>query len=322
MPARSFACATLLAAVMTLAAAAPARAQLSEVGAFLATLDNAYRVVPDVTYHVASGHENKLDVYQPRNAAGPAPVLLMIHGGGWVIGHKDTYAMRLLPYLEMGFAVVNITYRLADVALAPAAVEDCLCALRWIAANAEQYGLDASRVVVTGMSAGGHLSLTTGMIPSAAGLDRQCAAGAFSGPRPSDPASVAAIINWYGITDVADMLDGPNVKGYAVEWLGSLPNREEVAARVSPVTYVRPGLPPILTIHGDDDPIVPYEHATRLKEQLDRAGVENELHQVPGGGHGGFSDAETLEIYRVIHRFLAQHGLIGSGATSEQQDQD
>ena len=320
MPGRSIACAALAVAVLTVAAPAPARAQLGEVGAFLATLDNAYRVVPNVTYHVASGVENKLDVYAPRNAGAPVPVLLMIHGGGWVIGDRGTYTMRLLPYLEMGFAVVNISYRLANVALAPAAVEDGLCALRWIAGNAEDYGFDASRVVVTGMSAGGHLSLTTGMIPSASGLDRQCAARAFSGPRPADPATVAAIVNWYGITDVVDMLDGPNTKGYAVEWLGSLSNREEVAARVSPLTYVRQGLPPILTIHGDNDPIVPYEHATRLKDKLDQAGVANELHTVPGGGHGGFDDAETLEIYRVIHRFLARHGLGGSGGTSEQQD--
>ncbi len=318
MSRHSIAAALLAAAVLTLAGAGAAQAQLSPTSSFLATLDNAYRVIPNVTYHEASGVENKLDLYVRRNPDGPAPVLLMIHGGGWVGGQKETYTMRLLPYLEMGFAVVNVGYRLADVALAPAAVEDCLCALRWIARNAEQYGLDASRVVVTGMSAGGHLSLTTGMIPSAAGLDRQCAARAFSGPRPADPATVVAIVNWYGITDVVDMLDGPNVKGYAVEWLGSLPNRVEVASRVSPVNYVREGLPPILTIHGDDDPIVPYEHAVRLKDRLDAVGAANELHTVPGGGHGGFDDEETLAIYEKIFDFLARHGLPARSATNQQ----
>lgn len=306
--------------MLTLTAPPAAQAQLSEVGSYLATLDNAYQIVPNVTYHVASGVENKLDLYLPKNASSETPVLLLIHGGGWVGGLKETYVMRLLPYLEKGFAVVNVEYRMAEVALAPAAVEDCLCALRWIARNAEQYNLDASRVVVTGMSAGGHLSLTTGMIPSSAGLDRQCPERAFSGPRPADPATVVAIVNWYGITDVVDLLDGPNTKGYAVEWLGSLPNREDVAARVSPLTYVREGLPPILTIHGDADPIVPYEHATRLKDKLDAAGVTNELHTVPGGGHGRFSDSETIEIYGKIFSFLARHGLGGSGSTSQQQN--
>ena len=319
MSRRSIACAVLIASALTFTGPGAARAQLSEAGVLLATLDNAYRVVPNVTYHTASGVDNKLDLYLPRNAAAAPPVLLLIHGGGWVIGQKETYTMRLLPYLEMGFAVVNVEYRLANVALAPAAVEDCLCALRWIARNAEEYNLDASRVVVTGMSAGGHLSLTTGMIPSSAGLDRQCMARAFSGPRPADPATVVAIVNWYGITDVVDMLDGPNAKGYAVEWLGSLPNRAEVASRVSPVNYVRAGLPPILTIHGDDDPIVPYQHAVRLKDQLDAAGAPNELHTVPGGGHGSFTDAETIAIYEKIFGFLSRHG-VGARRATNQQD--
>jgi acetyl esterase/lipase len=270
-----------------------------------------------VTYHVASGVENKLDVYAPKNADGPVPVILLIHGGGWVGGLKETYVMRLLPYLEMGWAVVNVEYRMASVALAPAAVEDCLCSLRWIARNAEQYNLDASRVVVTGMSAGGHLSLTTGMIPSSAGLDRQCEERAFSGPRAPDPANVAAIINWYGITDVVDLLAGPNTKGYAVEWLGSLVNREEVAARVSPLTYVSRDVPPILTIHGDADPIVPYQHALRLQEKLNAASVPNELHTVPGGGHGRFNDKQTIEIYSKIFSFLSRHGVSGKGSTSQ-----
>jgi len=308
MSRRSIMGAVLVAVAFTFLGVGPAQAQLSDRGTFLAKLDNAYQIVPNVTYHVASGVENKLDLYFPKNASGPVPVVLLIHGGGWVGGLKETYVMRLLPYLEMGWAVVNVEYRMASVALAPAAVEDCLCSLRWIASNAEQYNLDASKVMVTGMSAGGHLSLTTGMIPSSEGLDRQCAERAFSGPRAADPTKVAAIVNWYGITDVVDLLDGPNTKGYAVEWLGSLENREEVAARVSPLTYVRKELPAILTIHGDADPIVPYQHALRLKDKLDAAGVTNELHTVSGGGHGRFSDSETVEIYTKIFNFLSQHG--------------
>ena len=319
MSRRSITCTVLVAVTLTLARSGVARAQLSDTGSFLATLDNAYQIVPDVTYHVASGVENKLDLYVPKNATGDTPVLLLIHGGGWVGGLKETYVMRLLPYLEKGFAVVNVEYRMAEVALAPAAVEDCLCSLRWIARNAEQYNLDASRVVVTGMSAGGHLARTTGMIPSSAGLDRQCTERAFSGPRSADPATVVAIVNWYGITDVVDLLDGPNTKGYAVEWLGSLSNREEVAAGVSPLTYVRGGVPPILTIHGDADPIVPYDQAKRLKTKLDAAGVTNELHTVAGGGHGRFSDSETIEIYETIFSFLGRHGL-GTGGSTSQQD--
>ena len=296
-----------------------ARAQLSDTTAFLADLSNQYRVVPNVVYHVASNHENRLDVYRPANPSGPTPVLMMIHGGGWVGGTKEAQVLRSLPYLEMGWAVVNVTYRLVQVSRAPAAVEDCLCALQWIARNAERYNFDTSRIVTSGNSAGGHLALTTGMVPPATGLGRECVSGSFSGPPAIPSVDVAAIINWYGITDVADLVEGPNTKGYAVQWLGGLPNWAEIAKLASPLTYVRRELPPILSIHGDADPIVPYEHAVRLHAALDDVGVPNELHTVPGGSHGGFNRAQTLKIYETIQQFLGRHGLESVESTSQGQ---
>ena len=297
--------AALVVAVLLVAPGA-ALAQLDDTAAWASHLSNTYRVVPNVTYGTANNRENKVDLYLPRGADGPTPVLLYIHGGGWVGGSKEGNVLRLLPWLEMGWAVVNIQYRLGQVSLAPAAVEDCLCALRWVIRNAENYNIDPARIVVTGNSAGGHLALTTGMIPASAGLDRQCPG--------SQELSVAAIINWYGITDVGDLLDGNNMKTYAVGWMGSLPNRDEVAERVSPLTYVRSGLPPILTIHGDADPTVPYQHAVRLREALDGAGVANQLHTVPGGRHGGFNREQTVAIFETIHEFLGTHGLMTEGA--------
>lgn len=290
----------LTVAVMGTLEAAPALAQLDDTTTFLADVSNAYRVVPNVTYHVASGNENKLDLYLPNNPPGPTPVLVYIHGGGWVGGTKEGNILRTLPYLKRGWAVVNVEYRLGQVARAPAAVEDCLCALRWVAQNANQYNLDTSRIVTTGHSAGGHLSLMTAITPVSAGLNRECA-----GETPD----VAAVVNWYGITDVGDLIDGVNVKTYAVRWLGSLPDRFDVAKRVSPLTYVRSGLPPILTIHGDADSIVPYQHAVTLHERLTAAGVSNDLHTVPGGDHGRFNTAQTTAIFVKIDRFLAKHGL-------------
>ena len=103
-------------------------------------------------------------------------------------------ALRVLPDLEMGFSVVNISYRLTPVALAPAAVEDARCALRWVVKNAKEYAFDVSKIVVTGHSAGGHLALTTGFLPGGGELDRECLG-------PEEP-KVAAVLNWFGITDV------------------------------------------------------------------------------------------------------------------------
>jgi len=201
----------------------------------------------------------------------------------------------------MGWNVVNVEYRLARVSVAPAAVEDCLCALRWVAANAAQHHIDTSRIVTSGNSAGGHLALTTAMIPEGSGLDNEC---------PGVPLpKVAAVVDWYGITDVNDLLEGTNRRAYAVQWLGSAPDRAEIAKRVSPLTYVRPGLMPILMIQGDADPAVPYQHSLRLKAALDKAGVKNQLHTVPGGKHGGFSPSENIAAWNAVRDFLKNNGL-------------
>ena len=118
--------------------------------------------------------------------------------------------------------------------------------------------------------------------------------------------------NWHGITDVVDLIErAPGPSGSFTEaWLGSTNDLEEVAKRVSPLTYVRQGLPPVLTVHGDADPIVPYSHGVRLHQSLEEAGVPNELVTVPDGGHGGFIDAESARIYTAIRDFLRTHDVL------------
>ena len=293
--------APVLAALAAILLPAIAGAQLSEQAAWAAYAPNQYQVTPDLTYLTSEGFESRLDLYVPRNATSATPVLMYFHGGFWVRGSKDASMLNILPYLEMGWAVVNVGYRLGRISLAPAAVQDARCALRWVVRNAAQYRLDTSRIVTTGHSAGGHLSLMTGMLTPAAGLDDRCPG--------SEPLNVAAIIDWYGPTDVGDQLEGPNRQDAVVEWFGGMPDRFEVAERVSPLNYVRADLPPILTIHGDADRTVPYEHAVRLHAALEAAGAKHELHTVPGGAHGGFTRDQTVEIFQTINRFLREAGV-------------
>ena len=274
-----------------------------------ASITAPYRIVPNITYVTANNFEAKLDVYSRSDTQTPQPTIIYIHGGGWTGGAKETQLFNLVPYLEMGWNAVNVEYRLARVSQAPAAVEDCLCALRWIIRNAKQYGFDTTKLVVSGGSAGGHLALTTGMIPASAGLDRQCPG--------TEELKVAAIVDWYGITDVADLLDGENMRAYAVQWLGSMPNRVEIAKRLSPLTYVRAGIPPIISIQGDADPVVPYSHSVRLQAALQKAGVDHELVTIPGGKHGNFTRAENQRAYAAIKAFLSKHGL-GTAVSSNQ----
>lgn len=261
-----------------------------------------YSIRPDIVYKRANQFECKLDVISANDKSHPRPTLIYIHGGGWVFGMKEGANLWLLPYLAQGMNVVNVEYRMASVSLAPAAVEDCRCALRWVYQNAKDYGIDVNRLVLNGHSAGGHLSLITGMLTPEAGFDNECPG--------TENLRVAAIVNFFGITDVADLLAGPNLKTYAVMWFGSLRDRFDLAKQLSPLTYVRPGLPAIFTAHGDADDVVPYQHAVRLHKALDAAGVGNQLYTVKGGKHGGWSADENLKVQEAIFSFLKQHGVI------------
>jgi acetyl esterase/lipase len=304
-------CFTLSALILNVSA--NAFAQLPEAVRSAALIDQGYAVDAGVTYKTANRYEAKLDVYYKEGAKAPLPVVMYIHGGGWVEGTKEGAQMELLPYLTMGFSVVNVEYRLGRVSLAPAAVEDCLCALHWIGRNAAKYHFDLAKLIVTGGSAGGHLALTTAMIPPSAGFENECSYQddpGWNGPWTDARPKAAAVVDWYGITDLNDMLQGPNLRAYAVSWFGSVPNREDLARRLSPLTYVRPGLPPTLIIHGDADAIVPYSHSVRLRDALDKAQVRNQLLTVPGANHGGFTPAQEVKSFEAIHAFLKDLNLL------------
>jgi acetyl esterase/lipase len=298
---RPFRFVTALAAALALV---PALAQAQTTDSFAKALHifDSYRVVPNITYLTANNWDAKLDVYQSRDATTPNPTLVYFHGGGWVQGSKEASSLTFLPFLDMGWNVVNVEYRLAKVSLAPAAVQDGICALRWVYRNAKEYNVDTSRLVVMGNSAGGHLALTTGMVPASAALDSLC-------PGAED-LKVAAVINWYGITDVEELLGGPNERNFAVAWLGGMGNRVAIAKRVSPLTYVRAGLPPIISIQGDADPVVPYTQNVLLHRALEQAGIRNQLVTVPGGKHGGFTDAEMAKVYAEIRAFLGKQNIV------------
>lgn len=301
----------VLAALLVLAACDRGIAQ-SPPADWVDYVSGDYDMIPNITYSRRNNTEMKLDIYFPRSRPAPLPTLVLFHGGGWVAGQKERNVFQLLPYLSLGWVVINVEYRLASNSLAPAAVEDCRCALQWAIQNAKAYGIDTSRIVLTGGSAGGHLALITGMLPPHSLFDRAC-------PSPENtrwvggdaPAlRVAAIVNWFGITDVADLLEGANTKHYAVEWFGGLENRKELARQVSPITYVRDGLPPVITIHGDEDNVVPYSHAVRLHAALEKAGVPNKLITVPRGKHGGFDRKTMIDSFAAIREFLRKHNIL------------
>ncbi|MDZ4802968.1 MAG: alpha/beta hydrolase [Bryobacteraceae bacterium] len=237
-----------------------------------------------------------LDVYSPaRSTAGKRVCgVIEIHGGGWGGGTKEQVVERfVLPWVNKGCVVANIEYRLTKVAPAPAAVQDVLQAAKWFASHAGKYNVDRRRIIATGDSAGGHLALMTALTPKRAGF----------GPT----GKVKAVINWYGITDVEDQLGGPNMRDYAVTWVPQVEGRMELARRVSPETWVRKGLPPVLTIHGSADPTVPYDHGVRITRSLRDAGSDAEMINVSGGEHG--QPREQFDaVWPQIFEFLRRRG--------------
>lgn len=244
-----------------------------------------------------------LDILEPTvpNAgaaasATPRPGVIVFHGGGWIHSGKETaYTSLCLPYLEHGFVVANVEYRVASQATAPAAVTDALDATRWFFKHAKQYNVDTKRIVVTGGSAGGHLALMVGMTPKSAHLG------------PVSP--VAAVVDGYGITDAVELLAGPHHQSWDTDWIPEGPARVELAQKVSPMTYVRHDLPPIFIAQGADDNTVPPEQSVRLHNALDMDKVPNELEIVPNAKHG-FDRAQWEELDAKIFAFLKAHGIL------------
>ncbi len=227
-------------------------------------------------------------------ASDARPTLIWIHGGGWIRGDKANDFDRSLHYLERGWHVVNINYRQGPNT-APQAVDDVMCAYKWVVDGARADSRRSDRFVVSGSSAGGHLALIVGLLNSTG--DHPC--------RASTPPS--AVVNWYGITDIASVetfLAKTRPEGnYALTWIEDKSRIADISARYSPLFLITNSAPPIITIHGTADPIVPYEQAVALHSDLH---TRNRLISLEGGTHGGFSDAQYQQAMKGIFEFLGE----------------
>lgn len=282
--------------VLLIFVAAPVFAQI-----YSTSITSEYRLTTNVTYLKEGAWEGKLDIYY-RTDPGPHPTLIFIGGGGAMEFVREDFVLQHIPYLEWGWNVVNVGDRLPGVTLAPGAINNCFCAMRWIVRNAKQFGFDTGHLVISGTSSGGWAALATAMIPRSPGWDQSC-------PGDED-AKIAAVVNWYGVSDLHDLIQNPNPKSsYSyMEWIRNLPNPMEIAKAVSPINFVRPGVPPVISIHGDADQAVPYTQSVRLHEALKRVGVAEELITIPGGVHGGFTRRDNERAYAAIRAFLTKTG--------------
>jgi acetyl esterase/lipase len=263
-----------------------------------ASVPDNVRALRDLPY-VRDGHERqKLDLYLPKDAGGPLPLVIWIHGGGWQNGSKD--GCPALPLTQRGFAVASLNYRLSGHAVFPAQIEDCKAAVRWLRANAKEHGLDHDRFGVWGSSAGGHLVALLGTSGDVKEWETV-------GEHRDVSSRVQAVCDWYGPTDLLQMdrqakesggrafhdaANSPESKLIG----GPIQERREQAAKANPIVYVTRDDPPFLIAHGDADPAVPVGQSRLLEATLKAAGVDVTLYIVAGGGHGGWSDPKPREL--------------------------
>jgi acetyl esterase/lipase len=270
------------------------------------------RVVSNVVYSETAQGDLLLDLYLPTEGSDePLPVVLFFYGGAFEMGNKHQLALYDINTLPLdGFAVVCIDYRLSDQAIFPAQLEDAQNALRWIHAHAGEYNLDADKVGVLGMSAGGMLAALVGT-----GAEVVVATGVEDGQLTPPP--VQAVVDYYG---PSDFLQGDEhaPEGVQLNWAaadswpsryigGAIVDHPELVAATNPITYVSSDDPPFLIIHGDQDSIVPFHQSELLYMALQQAGVAAELYVVTGGDHARGGEFGTPELHRKTVEFLQQH---------------
>jgi len=240
----------------------------------------------DLVY-VEGGHErHKLDIYLPEKADGLLPLLIWVHGGGWQNGSKDGCPPLRGGYIERGYAVASINYRLSGHAVFPAQIEDCKAAIRWLRAHAKEYNLDTKRFGVWGSSAGGHLVALIGTSGDVKEFD--------VGANLDQSSRVQAVCDYYGPTDFTVFVTTPNYESHATDSSpeakligGAVMQNKDKAARVNPITYVGKDDPPFLIVHGDKDGTVPLNQSQLLFEALKKSEVSAHFHTIHGAGHGG-----------------------------------
>ena len=255
------------------------------------------REVRNIHYITADTVNSALDLYQSTSAS-PAPVLIYFHGGSWTTGARPKSANSFRGFLDLGFSVLSVDYRMSGVAPAPAAVQDARCVLAWVKRNATQYDLDTNRIVTYGTSAGGQLALMAAMLPAKSAVDT---------PACADLPHVAAVLDYYRPTDVgAFARKSANTR----KWLADSTRFDEIGRAMSPLIYVRAGLPPVLIVHGDSDPTVPHEQSERLRDALAAVGVPVRMYTVPGGLHGNFSAEQKEIVMKESAAFLRERGVI------------
>jgi acetyl esterase/lipase len=259
----------------------------------------------DVVFAHVDGVPLRFDHYRARKVDGPAPAVVVVHGGAWMHGDPSQAAGNALHFARRGIATVSISYRLAPAHRFPAPVHDVRHGLRWVRAHAAELGIDPTRIALLGLSAGAHLTLTAHL---ARGIQELAA---DVPPELRDVSeNVRAVMLHYGPYDLARARPFPDGIDPAAELLG--PRRSDPAwVRVaSPVHHAAQATAPVLLIHGKADTIVSYRESVRMHDALVAAGkratlllLENTPHafQIDWRGEANQRANEAMDAFLDEH---------------------
>ena len=270
----------------------------------------------DLAYVTYGGSSRTLDLYAPQGAQG-MPLIVWIHGGAFLFGSKEGFPVEPVPLhlLLEGYAVASINYRLSPEAVFPAQLEDCKAAVRWLRAQAEEFGIDPNRIGAWGASAGGNLAALLGTTGEVRDFD--------VGENLGHSSRVQAVCDFFGPTDFLQLdahrlPDGQvhNTPDSAESKLvgGPIQDHPDQVRRVNPITYVTKGAPPFLIVHGMLDRLVPFHQSQLLASALEGAGAPVTFYPVEGGGHGEYFGAgggcglySDPEVAPMVKAFFAAH---------------
>lgn len=262
-----------------------------------------------VVYCTTAGVPLTMDIYRPISVGtSPMPAVLYVHGGGWEHGSASLGGINASieqMLTQRGIVVAAVNYRLAPQYLWPAQIDDVKCAVRYLRANADQYGIDPTRIGAWGGSAGGHLVSMLGTAGPSSGFD--------TGQYLQQSSGLEAVVDMFGPADLTAGGWGPSATSVIQQVFGAAPGQDNsVLAHASPVTYVQPNDPPFLIFHGTGDAVVPLAQSQELASRLQAAGVSATLVMVQNGGHGfaptGGPISPTLQdITQTTVDFFVQH---------------
>ena len=273
------------------------------------------------TYSLTEG-EGKLllDLYLPEiKASQPLPLLIYIHGGGWLQGKKEACPGKIVA--QRRYIMACVSYRLSNQAIFPAQIHDIKKAVRWLRLNAEKYNIDPNKFGAWGESAGGHLSALLGTSAGVKSLEGE--------PKyPQISSNIQAVCDWYGPTDFTQVpaafeepfTDEVSEKYKNQPWLtytiathlllgDSVSKKTELAALANPITHVDANDPPFLIVHGKLDKVVPLSQSELLAKALREKGVDVTLIKAPNLGHSYAGKGERFDsklINRAI-KFFNKH---------------